>query len=108
MATAIVARMTIKGAIGGKPGPSSSCNAAALVAADELVVIALRVSHGLTDVVATGAAAARTEGLAPRAAVGTAQSDSATAVAVILRPKPHIFIAPLEDATIMPIWIKIP
>jgi len=76
----MVAKITISGAIGGNPGPpSSSWAAAAVVAADELVDMALKVSQELVGTAAVRAGAA---GAAPIAAVGTAHRDIATAAAV--------------------------
>jgi hypothetical protein len=95
----MVAKITISGAIGGNPGPPSSAWAAAAVAADELVVIALKASQELAGVDVTRVAAAGGAGVAAMAAVGTAQRDSATAAAVILRPKADIIFAPAEGCT---------
>ena len=100
----MVAKITISGAIGGNPGPPSSAwAAAAAVAADELVVMALKVSQGLVGAVAICGGAA---GAAPMAAVGTAHRDIATAAAVILRPKLDIILLPPEVTRINPTRIN--
>ena len=67
----MVAKITISGAIGGNPGPpSSSWAAAAAVAADELVDMALKVSQELVAAAAVRALALRARAACAGLAVG--------------------------------------
>jgi len=111
MAVAIVARITASGAAGGKPiFPFSAGAAAALEAADELVVIALSVTQEFDEAAVTGAgeAAAGAAGAAAIATVETMQSETAIAAAVNLRAKPNIKLIPLKKATVSPFRLHFP
>ena len=99
MPTPMVARITASAGQGGKlkPPPSSCAAAAAAAALDELPVIALSVTHGLTvdDVAAIGVAAtAGVAGTAAIEAVGTVQREMLTAATVKLRNKPGMILLP--------------
>ena len=80
--------------------PGSASAATALDAADELVVIALNVSHGFDGTAVTGAgeAAIDESGAAAIAAVGTAYSDATTAAVVRRRTKPDMKLFPQGGA----------
>jgi len=110
MPVAKVAKITTSGMTGGKSTSGSPCAAAAAEAADELVVMALSVSHGFDGTAATRVAFAGTGAAGPAAiaTVETEQSETATAAAVKLRKKADIKSLLRMVTMTRPFWLQFP